>query len=152
MSVLGGRSQQKHLMRKLTKAQSRGGVEDIRLEAKAKDTKKSEAKAKDSLKEDRHSRPRTGMLEAKDQGTRHKCSPKKRSSKKLFRQSPIHRCTVPKIFDWWRPKPQITCNDVIKIFKRGSFCGTKISHDGRSEIAACWHFTRICKGRGLKLI
>ena len=41
---------------------TRGGVEDTRLEAKAKDTKKSEAKAKDSLSEDRHSRgqgPRT---------------------------------------------------------------------------------------------
>ena len=36
--------------------ESRGGVEDTRLEAKAKDTKKSEAKAKDSLSEDRHSR------------------------------------------------------------------------------------------------
>ena len=35
---------------------SRGGVEDTRLEAKAKDTKKSEAKAKDSLSEDRQSR------------------------------------------------------------------------------------------------
>ena len=37
---------------------NRGGVEDTRLEAKAKDTKKSEAKAKakDSLSEDRHSR------------------------------------------------------------------------------------------------
>ena len=37
---------------------TRGGVEDTRLEAKAKDTKKSEAKAKakDSLSEDRHSR------------------------------------------------------------------------------------------------
>ena len=36
----------------------RGGVEDTRLEAKAKakDTKKYEAKAKDSLSEDRHSR------------------------------------------------------------------------------------------------
>ena len=34
----------------------RDGVEDTRLEAKAKDTKKSEAKAKDSLSEDRHSR------------------------------------------------------------------------------------------------
>ena len=36
----------------------RGGVEDTRLEAKAKDTKKSEAKAKakDSLSEDRNSR------------------------------------------------------------------------------------------------
>ena len=39
-----------------------GGVEDTRLEAKAKDTKKSKAKAKDNLSEDRHSRgqgPRT---------------------------------------------------------------------------------------------
>ena len=36
--------------------QYRGGVENTRLEAKAKDTKKSEAKAKDSLSEDRHSR------------------------------------------------------------------------------------------------
>ena len=36
---------------------TRGGVEDTRLEAKAKDTKKkSEAKAKDSLSEDRPSR------------------------------------------------------------------------------------------------
>ena len=49
-------------------------MEDTRLEAKAKDTKKSKAKAKDSLSEDRHSRgqgqewsrPRIGMLEAKD--------------------------------------------------------------------------------------
>ena len=35
---------------------NRGGVEDTRLEAKAKDTKKSEAKAKDSLFEDKPSR------------------------------------------------------------------------------------------------
>ena len=57
----------------------RGGVEDTRLEAKAKDTKKSEAKAKDSLSEDRHSRGQgPGMLEAKakDQGHKRKCSPK----------------------------------------------------------------------------
>ena len=35
---------------------TRGGVEDTRLEAKAKDTKKSKAKSKNSLSEDRHSR------------------------------------------------------------------------------------------------
>ena len=34
----------------------RGGVEDTRFEAKAKDTKKSETKAKDSPSEDRTSR------------------------------------------------------------------------------------------------
>ena len=37
-------------------ANIRGRVEDTRLEAKTKDTKKSEAKAKDSLSEDRTSR------------------------------------------------------------------------------------------------
>ena len=58
-----------------------------RGQGRAKDTKKFEAKAKDSLSEDRHSRgqgqkcsrPRTGMLEAKDQGHKHKCSPKKKN-------------------------------------------------------------------------
>ena len=39
---------------------TRGGVEDTRLEAKAKDTKKSEAK--DSLSEDRPSRGQGQML------------------------------------------------------------------------------------------
>ena len=34
----------------------RGGVEDTKLEAKTKNTKKSEAKTKDSPTEDRHSR------------------------------------------------------------------------------------------------
>ena len=30
-----------------------------------------------------------------------------------------------------------------KFFQTRSFCGTKISLDGRSEIVACWHVTRI---------
>ena len=34
------------------------------------------------------SRPRTEMLEAKDQGHKRKCSPKKRSSPKFIRRSP----------------------------------------------------------------
>ena len=95
---------------------TRSGVEDTRLEAKAKDTKKSKAKesrggvedtrleAKDTKKirgqgqgqpfrGQTLSRPRTGMLEAKakDQGHKSKCSPKKikkRSSQKFFRRSP----------------------------------------------------------------
>ena len=46
---------------------NRGAVEDTRLEAKAKDTKKSEAK--DSPSEDRPSR---------DQGDRRKCFQKKK--------------------------------------------------------------------------
>ena len=69
---------------------TRGGVEDTRLEAKAKVTKKSEAKAKDRLSEDRHSggqgqecsrpRPRTKDTSAS-------ALQKKRSSQKFFRRS-----------------------------------------------------------------
>ena len=74
---------------------TRGGVEDTRLEAKAKDTKKSEAKAKakNSLSEDRHSRgkgqecsrprPRT-----KDKSASALQKKKKRSSQKFFKRSP----------------------------------------------------------------
>ena len=40
-------------------------------------------------------------------------------------------------------KLQITCNDVIKNFQKGTFCGAKISQNGRSEAVACWHLTRI---------
>ena len=83
----------------------RGGVENTRLEAK--DTKKNEAKAKNSLSEDRHSRgegqecsrPRTGMIEAKDRNARCQgqgpwtqaqvlSKTKKRSSQKFFKRSP----------------------------------------------------------------
>ena len=71
----------------------RGGVEDTRLEAEAKDIKKikkSEAKPKDSLSEDRHSRgqgqkcsrPRTKDTSASA------LQKKKRSSQKFFRRSP----------------------------------------------------------------
>ena len=73
----------------------RGGVEDTRLEAKAKDTKKNPRP--------RTAFPRTDTLEAMDrnargQGHKRKCSPKKKrlgdlkkkkkSSQKFFRQSP----------------------------------------------------------------
>ena len=72
----------------------RGGVEDTRLEAKAKakDTKKIRGQGQGQgqpFRGQNLSRPRTGMLEAKDQGYSRKCSPKKRSSKKFSRQSPI---------------------------------------------------------------
>ena len=67
--------------------QSRGGVEDTRLEAKAKDTKKIRGQGQGQGQPFRGqtlSRPRTGMLEAKakDQGHKRKCSPKKK--KKVF--------------------------------------------------------------------
>ena len=72
---------------------NRGGVEDTRLEAKAKDTKKIRGQGQGQpFRGQNLSRPRTGILEAKDRGHRLKRSPKKkkRSSKIFFRRSPIH--------------------------------------------------------------
>ena len=60
---------------------SRGGVEDTRLEAKAKDTKKIRGQGQGQpFRGQTLSRPRTEMLEAtaKDQGHKRKCSPKKK--------------------------------------------------------------------------
>ena len=57
---------------------SRGGVEDTRLETK--DTKKIRGQGQ-PFRGQTFSRPRTGMLEAKDQGHKRKCSPRK---KKVF--------------------------------------------------------------------
>ena len=49
----------------------RGGVEDIRLEVMAKDTKKIRGQGqKQPFRGQTLSRPRTGMLEAKGQGLR----------------------------------------------------------------------------------
>ena len=64
---------------------TRGEVEDTRLEAKAKDTKKIRGQGQGQpFRGQTLSRPRTGMLEAKakDQGHKRKCSPKK--NKKVF--------------------------------------------------------------------
>ena len=87
---------------------ARGGVEDTRLEAKAKakDTKKSEAKAKakDSLSEDRHSRGQgqeCSRPRPRTKDTKRKCSPKKkkkRSSQKFFRRSPKKKRSSQKFF------------------------------------------------------
>ena len=62
---------------------TRGGVEDIRLEANAKDTKKIRGQGK-PFRGQTLSRPRTGILEAKAKDQRHKrkCSPNKK--KKVF--------------------------------------------------------------------
>ena len=79
----------------------RGGVEDTRLEAK--DTKKIRGQGQ-PFRGQTLSKPRTGMLGAKDQGHKRKCSPKKkkglhknfsgdlqkkkkRSSQKFFKRS-----------------------------------------------------------------
>ena len=70
----------------------RGGVEDTRLEAKAKvkDTKKIRGQDQGQGQPFRGqtlSRPRTGMLEAKakDQGHMRKCFPKKKVFTKIFK-------------------------------------------------------------------
>ena len=75
---------------------TRGGVEDTRLEAKAKDTKKIRGQGQGQGQPFRGqtlSRPRTGMLEAKAKDQGHKAQvlskkKKKRSSQKFFRRSP----------------------------------------------------------------
>ena len=67
----------------------RGGVEDTRFEAKAKDTKQIRGQGQ-PFRGQTLSRPRTGMFEAKakDQGHKRKCSlKKKRSSQKFFKRS-----------------------------------------------------------------
>ena len=79
----------------------RGGVEDTRLEAKAKDTKKIRGQGQGQpFRGQTPSRPRTGMLEAKakDQGHSRKCSPKKRSSKSF--SGNLQFIGVARIFDW----------------------------------------------------
>ena len=79
----------------------RGGVEDTRLEAKAKDTKKIRGQGQGQrFRGQNLSRPRTGMLEAqaKDRGHRRKRSPKKQGFQKYF-SGDLQFIGVPKIFD-----------------------------------------------------
>ena len=58
---------------------ARGGVEeDTRLEAKARTQKKIRGQSQGQeqpFREQTFSRPRTGMLEVKDQGHKRKCTP-----------------------------------------------------------------------------
>ena len=102
----------------------RGGVEDTRLEAK--DTKKIRGQGQGQpFRGQTLSRPRTGIFEAKakDQGHSRKCSQKKSFQKSY--SGDLQFIGVPRIFDWGNPKPQITCNDVIKIFTKRKFLWDK---------------------------
>ena len=66
----------------------RGGVEDTRLEAKAKakDTKKIRGQGQGQhFRGQTLSRPRTGMLEAKDQGHKAQVLSKKKKKKRLHK-------------------------------------------------------------------
>ena len=76
---------------------TKGGVEHTRLEAKVKAKSTTEIRGQGQpYRGQTLSRPRTGMLEAKDQGHKLKCSPiKKKSSQKLcFRRSPKNKKKV----------------------------------------------------------
>ena len=74
------------------KPTTRGGVKDTRLEAKVKDTKKIRGQGQGQpFRGQTLLRPRTGMLDAKDEDTAASVLKKKRSPKKFFRQSPVHR-------------------------------------------------------------
>ena len=80
----------------------RGGVENTRLEAKAKHTKKIRGQGQGQpFRGQTLSRPRTGMLEAKakDQGHSRKCSPKKKGLQKSFSGN-LQFKGVARIFDW----------------------------------------------------
>ena len=112
------------LVAQIMKYSNRGGVEDTRLEAKAKDTKKIRGQGQ-HFRGQTLSRPRTGKLEAKakDQGHSRKCSLKKNLQKSF--SGDLQFIGVPRTIHWRRPKPQITCNDVIKIFPKRKFLWDK---------------------------
>ena len=70
---------------------NRGGVEDTRLEAKAKDTKKIRGQGQGQpFRGQNLSRPRTGMLEAKAKDTGASVLRKKSLQKFFLRRSPIY--------------------------------------------------------------
>ena len=80
------------------KLKSRSAVEDTRLEAK--DRKKPRPRPRTALPRTGQtlSRPKTGMLEAKDQVHKRKCSPKKWSLQKFFKRSQTKKKVLQKIF------------------------------------------------------
>ena len=78
----------------------RGGVEDTRLEAKAKDTKKIRGQGQgQSFRGQNLSRPRTRMLEAKAKDTGASVLQKKKGLQKIFSGN-LQFIGVPRIFDW----------------------------------------------------
>ena len=96
--------------------------------------------------------PRTEPLEAKDKNARSQgqgprtqtqAFSKKKGLQKFF-SGDLQFIGVAKIFDWGSLNHKSHEMTTSKFFHRGSFCGTEISWDGRSEIVvACLHVTRI---------
>ena len=101
---------------------NRGGVENTRLEAK--DTKKIRVQGQPS--EDRLSRgQRQECLRPRTKDTAASVFQKKKGFQKSF-PGDLQFIGVPRIFDWGRPKPQITCNNVIKFFLKRKFLWDKV--------------------------
>ena len=118
------------------------GVEDTRLEAKdtkkfeakdkkkseTKDTKKSETKAKDSLFEDRPSRGQGQECSRPRPRTKDTAASvlQKKDLQKFFSGN-LQFVGEARIFDWWGgPNHKSHAMTSSKIFKTGTFCGTKI--------------------------
>ena len=53
------------------------------------------------------------------------------------------RIGVARIFDCGGPNHKSHAMTSSEIFKKGTFCGAKISQNGRSEVVVCCHLTRI---------
>ena len=120
---------------------TRGGVEDTRLEAKAKDTKKIRGQGQGQpFRGQTLSRPRPRTQ------VQRKCSPKKkRSSRKFFKRTPKKKkkkvftkifhvirtfLHVIRTFRHQKSGLHVIRNQVFtssEIFKKGAFCGAKIS-------------------------
>ena len=111
----------------------RGGVEDTRLEAKAKNTKKIRGQGQ-PFRGQNLSGPRTVMLEAKakDRGHRRKrSSTKKKVFKNIF-QAISNSLAYPKFLIKEGLNHKSHDMTSSKFFQRRSFCGTKIWWDERS--------------------
>ena len=65
------------------------------------------------------SKDRNARRQGQGPRTQQQAFSKKKSSKKFF--GDLQFIGVPRIFDWGRPKPQITCNDIIKNFQKRKF-------------------------------
>ena len=121
----------------------RGGVEDTRLEAKPKATKKSEAKAKDSLFEDRPSRGQGQECSRPRPRTKDtRASVKKKILQKIFSGN-LQFIGVPRILIGGGLNHKSHEMTSSKFFQRRSFCETQISQNGRFEIVTCLHVTTI---------
>ena len=105
---------------------TRGGVGDTRLEAKAKETKKIRGQAQEKpIRGQTLLRPRTGMLEAMAKDTAANFFQKKGLQKSF--SGDLQFQGVPGFLIGEGPNHKSHAMTSSKIFKRGSFCGIKIS-------------------------